>query len=114
VLQYVDTLLDYVDLWRFACGGAVATAKTEMAVTKKGDKNVASNMCGKVMTAYGILFGKHQGRSGHRWEDAFKMCVGDTDCGLDSSGTGEGVMTTFNPSVTLVFEFQLPPRTEEF
>lgn len=57
---------------------------------------MASNVHGEVVTACRILFGKHQGRPGHRWEDAIKRCVRDTDCRLGSSGSGEGVTRTFS------------------
>ena len=34
-------------------------------------------------------------------------CVGGADCRLGWSGSGEGVMATFNPLVTVGHEFQL-------
>jgi len=62
------------------------------------------NMCGAVMNTCRLLFGKHQGIPGHGSEGD-----GGTDFGLGWSGSGEGVMATFNPLVTLGFEFQLLP-----
>jgi hypothetical protein len=41
-------------------------------------------------------------------------CVGDTDCGLGWSGSGEGVMATFNLLETLGSEFQLLPGWRNF
>jgi hypothetical protein len=40
--------------------------------------------------------------------------VGGADCGLGWSGSGEGVMATFNPLVTVGFEFQLLPGWRNF
>lgn len=70
-------------------------------------------MCGEVMNACRILFGKHQGIPGMDQRMMVK-CVGGTDCGLGWSGFEEGVMATFNPLVTLGFEFQLLPGWRNF
>jgi hypothetical protein len=49
-----------------------------------------------------------KGYQGLNWRMMLK-CVGSTDCGLGWTGCGEGVKATFNPLVTLAFEFQLLP-----
>jgi hypothetical protein len=107
VLQCVGTLLDHMSL-----EGCVWWCCSCRVNRNNGERRTAIQMwhltcVGKWWMHTEFCLGNTKAYQGRDWRVKVK-CVGGTDCGLGWSGSGEGVMATFN---LLVARVSIPTAT---